>query len=327
MGCLTSPSKSLKWFCAVVAVILIVELLVFNYLILYGYLALRQSVGSLSHLGQADWVDRVQRVGWVRGVVDAGKSGGFVGALQNSLERLYIVLPSSRHDPDLPQIGTFRLDVSHSGEFLFIYNHMLSHRDLRFSKLVIDVGANDGLLSSNSFNLIQMGWSAILIEPLQDQAKLAKVNLDRYVNPYKESNQTVKVIQAVLSDKDGSVQFAVADDIAGMEGYVIPKELDGYEVVHHRRITVASLTVKTFTYKYAVPKYFGLLSIDAEGAGKILHEFIGLGFRPAYIIYEDIHERSMEHPDQTKEFLTQNGYTYLTRRGWNLIFVYRKHHR
>jgi len=31
-------------------------------------------------------------------------------------------------------------------------------------------------------------------------------------------------------------------------------------------ITVPSLTVKTLVEKYAVPKYFGVLSIDTEGS-------------------------------------------------------------
>ena len=56
---------------------------------------------------------------------------------------------------------------------------------------------------------------------------------------------------------------------------------------------------------------------------QILHDFVELGFRPAYIIYEDLHERSMEHPDATREYLEQNGYRYLTRRGWNMIFEFK----
>ena len=100
-------------------------------------------------------------------------------ALQNTLGRLFIIYNSD--NPSHPQIATISLDVSHSGEFLYIYKRILSRPNLNFSKLVIDVGANDGILSSNSFGFIQLGWNALLVEPLQNQIDFAKRNLERYV--------------------------------------------------------------------------------------------------------------------------------------------------
>ena len=95
------------------------------------------------------------------------------------------------------------------------------------------------------------------------------------MDKYKNTNQTVKAIQAVLGDRDGMVKFAVANDLASMEGHVIPQELEGHRAARYRSKSVQSMTVKTFTRKYQVPTYFGLLSIDAEGIGNQVRHLYG----------------------------------------------------
>ena len=38
----------------------------------------------------------------------------------------------------------------------------------------MDIGANDGFLSSNSYLLVQLGWSTVLIEPNPHMLRLAQ---------------------------------------------------------------------------------------------------------------------------------------------------------
>lgn len=92
--------------------------------------------------------------------------------------------------------------------------------------------------------------------------------LTRYVNPYRENNQTVKVIKNVISKRSGIVPFMRRSDIADMEGHIAAEE-DYYPdgQMDGEIIQVPSITVRQFTAKYNVPKYFGVLSIDAEGTG------------------------------------------------------------
>lgn len=92
--------------------------------------------------------------------------------------------------------------------------------------------------------------------------------LTRYVNPYRENNQTVKVIKNVISKRSGIVPFMRRSDIADMEGHIAAEE-DYYPEgqMDGEIIQVPSITVRQFTAKYSVPKYFGVLSIDAEGTG------------------------------------------------------------
>ena len=43
----------------------------------------------------------------------------------------------------------------------------------------VDIGANDGFLSSNSFNFIQWGWDAVLVDHQPRELQTAKKNLQK----------------------------------------------------------------------------------------------------------------------------------------------------
>lgn len=87
----------------------------------------------------------------------------------------------------------------------------------------------------------------------------------RYLNEYNENKQYVMFEECVLGDKDGAVKLIMTSDITEMESHILSdKDYDGEKKLVR---VVQSLTVKTFTEKHNVPKYFGILSIDAEGYG------------------------------------------------------------
>ena len=65
----------------------------------------------------------------------------------------------------------------------------------------MDIGANDGLLSSNSFNLASLGWSTVLVEPNPEQLALAKNNQDPYIDVYEEGMQKACYVQAAMTPK------------------------------------------------------------------------------------------------------------------------------
>jgi hypothetical protein len=81
------------------------------------------------------------------------------------------------------QISFLALDVSSAGEAAYLLRHIQYRGDNFFSKyrrLIVDIGANDGLMASNSFNLIQLGWDAILVEPQQELLHQAQENIEKY---------------------------------------------------------------------------------------------------------------------------------------------------
>ncbi len=116
-------------------------------------------------------------------MVQKGKDGGFIGIQQQTLERVFIVnYPIPKHlqnNSSGSSISFLGVDVTHSGEASYIYRRILMRPNFKFSHLVVDIGANDGLMSSNSLNFIQWGWNAILVEPIAKQLDLARTNTAR----------------------------------------------------------------------------------------------------------------------------------------------------
>ena len=54
---------------------------------------------------------------------------------------------------------------------------------------------------------------------------------------------------------------------------------------------------------------------------QILHQWLDGGFRPAYILYEQLHNR--EPIAITADFMKKNGYRFLTKLGWNYIYEHK----
>ncbi|PVD31464.1 hypothetical protein C0Q70_06876 [Pomacea canaliculata] len=139
--------------------------------------------------------------------------------------------------------------------------------------LIVDIGANDGLMSSNSFNFIQLGWNATLVEPQVAELNLAKTNIERYVDPYNENKQIVRFVNCVIGDHDGLEDFVLQGSSLGMESHVYDPRRAAYEAKRGTDtgsqliVKVQSMTVPTFANKYKIPVNFGILSIDAEGFG------------------------------------------------------------
>ena len=53
---------------------------------------------------------------------------------------------------------------------------------------------------------------------------------------------------------------------------------------------------------------------------QILYQWLNLGFRPQFIIYEALHEK--EPVTTTAQKLEQYGYVYMVKKGWNFIFEF-----
>ncbi|KAL3857867.1 hypothetical protein ACJMK2_012497 [Sinanodonta woodiana] len=347
-----SLSRYTKYFCVILFGFFLVELIVLNVFVFYCFWSIKDIIVPFVNARGDSFLDRLASVKTFQSAVELGKDGVFVKFLQETLGRLYI--ESHPHSPfisdvrckkeslDLkkeyfnfeknvsekycrehavPVISFIGLDISHSGEALFIYKRIEQRQSFPFEKIVLDIGANDGFLSSNSFNFIQWGWSAVLVEPLASQLELARKNLARYIDPYRDKKQFVHFVQAVIGPRDGTEKLILTKDIVSMESHIFNEDETISE--ESRIIEVTSFTVPTLVQKLQLPKRFGILSIDAEGFGnKILHQWINFGSRPAYIIYEDLHEKEPIHA--TSEFLAEVGYVYLGKRGWNYIYELRE---
>ena len=65
-----------------------------------------------------------------------------------------------------PGLNRIIADVSGGGQVTALLQHMCARAPLQpGQRLVLDIGANDGFQGSHSFNFIQLGWMAALVEP------------------------------------------------------------------------------------------------------------------------------------------------------------------
>ena len=141
---------------------------------------------------------------------------------------------------------------------------------------MVDIGAYDGLMASNSFNLIQMGWDALLVEAVPELMKLTKRHVQRAVTA---PGQVVRYDQVAVAKTPGKVTLALAKGETHKAQFEM--ELAGGE----NGITVESVTVQTLLERNAVPKNFGLLSHDVLHMNdEVVRQVLGLGYTPQFMI-------------------------------------------
>ncbi len=179
-------------------------------------------------------------------------------------------------------------------------------------KFVVDVGAHDGLFLSNSYSLLMMGWSGILVEPLSSAfSSLSTL--------YKD-NPNVTCVQRACGDKPGVAKLYFGSDepgqmstISGDPVFTVGRsgEFEKVEVV----------TLSSVLAEGNAPRDISLLSVDAEGID--YEVFCGLdftAFRPRIVITEEYAQNPIKHMEKYA-LLNERGYTLYGQYGCNTIWV------
>lgn len=194
-------------------------------------------------------------------------------------------------------------DTSQHGEYLVMRKLL----DDTVPPLLVDVGANNGIRHSNSYPFIQMGWSAVLIEP-NPQVFLELQTLYR-------NNPKVTAVNCACGQRQGVLRLVLGKDgecgeYASLAEVSSTASSDVAFEVEVRRLTDVLLDSKC-------PAEIGILSVDTEGFD--FQVFLGLDFtrfHPRIIITED------QSPDdaQKHDLLRIQGYQMKCRRGCNSIW-------
>lgn len=165
-------------------------------------------------------------------------------------------------------------------------------------KSFIDIGANDGVLFSNTYKFAKNGASGLCIEPSTNAFR--KLKLNHLLHP------KVKCLKGAVSNKLGNIFL---------------KE-DGYEETLSKVYTesvAGSFKVPTFTFDHILKKFpkfinVDLLSIDVEGHEKnVLDGLTNKNFCAKLIIMESDKSGSLK-------ILEDNYIPYLTN-GVNLFYI------
>lgn len=204
---------------------------------------------------------------------------------------LMSVMKASERVVVVPELHRVVFDVSAEGTFGFVFNHMMHHhKESLFPELVhgagagdprlrmvVDFGAFDGLIASNSYNFLELGWTALLVEPSPTTFKVLHQTTARF--------EDRKFLENVaVGDEDKDVTFYVYDNPTSNSLF----QRDEY-AERKKQLTVPMRRASGILNSYRISKKFGVLSIDVEGMEKVvLDDVLEAGYRPRYIIMEKI---------------------------------------
>lgn len=127
---------------------------------------------------------------------------------------------------------------------------------------VLDLGCNDGLTFSNSYDLIQKGWSAYLIDASEVSTNKAKL--------LHEGNGNVTIGCFAMGERDGvtilheSGAHVPNGKDYGLVSTLKESEMERWAVVSFKDITVSMICFDTYWANYKQPT-FDFITMDIEG--------------------------------------------------------------
>jgi FkbM family methyltransferase len=172
----------------------------------------------------------------------------------------------------------------------------------------IEIGANDGIILSNTYLLeTQYNWKGICVEPIPSKYELLIVNRPNS-KCYKE---------AVFNESNTYQIFDIANNfdlISGISKY-IDKHYDAVNV-NKTQIIVNTITLNDLLEKSNSPSFIEYLSLDTEGSE--LEILKAVDFTKYTFGLIDVEHNYIE-PRRTKirELLTSNGYIYIGENMWD----------
>ena len=182
---------------------------------------------------------------------------------------------------------------SQHGEDTFLWNHIHNSKK-KFNKVIVDIGALDGIINSNSRLFLEDGWKGVLFEPNKKSFSKLLVNNNNFDND---------LFNIAVSDKDCFVNFTENKRIAGHS------KIDG----------TGDNTVFSISGEH-LKRYgqIGILDIDTEGKDfDVLHSIVSVGIKPQYIIIES---NTKELKNKIVKYLNGEGYKLINTLKVNTIW-------
>ena len=176
------------------------------------------------------------------------------------------------------------VDVSLKQEFSkallpHIYSSLDALKD--YAKYVVDIGAYDGVLASNSYNLIQLGWDALLVEAVPAIIGIAKQHVNGAATM---PGQKVKYDQVAVGKEAGTMMLSLPKSTGHLAQYELTDTKDegslrGGSKERWGHVEVDRITVETLLKRNSVPKKFGVLSHDVlEFNNYVVRTVLNLGY-------------------------------------------------
>ena len=130
-----------------------------------------------------------------------------------------------------------------------------------FKGTVLDIGANDGVTFSNSYDLIKNGWSGVLFEPGEVFKELENL----YTN-----NPNVNCYKLAITEKQDQLTFYQSGcHVKNGKDTGLVSTLDYNETIRWRNsgveFTETKIQAVPFSWVLKWHKHFDFITIDAEG--------------------------------------------------------------
>jgi FkbM family methyltransferase len=174
----------------------------------------------------------------------------------------------------------------------------------------VDIGANDGIIGSNTFIFEKLGWHGVCVEPLP-----AVFN-----HKLKRSRKCDCYNVAISSKSNDSVEFfqAVgANQLSGLnEGMTESHKMEAKTYGKTKIINVKTMTFDDIMGNYPDIKFIDFMSIDVEGHEmEILNTINFKKYKFGFLTIE------RSEPERIVKHMQENGYQKLMDLGPDMMFV------
>jgi FkbM family methyltransferase len=170
----------------------------------------------------------------------------------------------------------------------------------------VEVGANDPVFDSKTWNLEQLGWTGLLIEPQPELAQRLKATRKASVGCFACGSP---------SQHQTTMTLHIAGDYGGHSSLNPDHFVAGSCVTS--KIEVPVVTLESALRHHNPPRPIDLLAIDTEGFDLEVLDGIDLAYwRPRLILIEDMVLHLGTH-----RYLTERGYRWIGRSGLNGWYV------
>jgi FkbM family methyltransferase len=194
---------------------------------------------------------------------------------------------------------------SQCGEDLFFQEYFGDHEGT-----YIDIGGNHPLRDSGTYLLYRMGWTGVVVEPIQ-----------RLYAKHKQFRPKDIQLLAAAGECGGSLTFyeMIPSVLSTCDPERAELSLSKGEALLHRKYTVPVLTVSDIYKKYLPGRPVDLLSVDTEGHDlSVLRGVNWREIRPKMVVCE-AHDELVA--TATNDLLSAHGYHHVKSLGYNLLFA------
>ena len=181
----------------------------------------------------------------------------------------------------------------------------------------VEVGAFDGKTYSNTYQLAQLGWTGLYIEPMPHLVISCRENHKNHPN--------ISIEQAFVSDVDDEIiTMCKWGDNTYTGNFDFIKYVSKFAVTE--LFEIKAVTLNTLFEEYKIPLHFHLLVIDVEGHEIQVLQGLDLQlYKPTMIIIET-HAESPDfglslHADDIDAYLRFSGYRLIFADAINSIYV------